>query len=94
MALGFELAALNVGLVAVLCGLIAAATWRAVLRTGNRRIGYVTAAFALLTLKNLVKAVLLSSSGGESAAMEIAFSLTDLVAVALIAWPLVLRRSA
>ncbi len=94
MALGFEVAAVNVGLVAIVCGLIAAATWRAMVRTGNRHIGFVTAAFVLLALKNLAKAVLLSSAGGETSAVEIVFSVTDLVAVALIAWPLLLRRGA
>lgn len=93
MQFGIGAAALNAGLVAVLCGIIAGATWRALLRTGNRAIGFVTIAFVLLSVKNLVKALVLASDVGEGPVLEFAFSLTDLVAVALIAWPLVLRRS-
>lgn len=93
MQLGLEVAALNVGFVSVLCGVIAVATWRAMVRTGNRNISFVTAAFGLLTVKSLVKTVALAS-GGENASMEIVFSVADLVAVGLIAWPLLMRRSA
>ena len=87
-----DVAALNAGLVAVVCGIIAGAAWRAMVRTGNRAIGYVVAAFILLSLKNLVKALVLASRGAEATVLEVAFSLTDLVAVALIAMPLVFRR--
>lgn len=87
-----EVSAFNAGLVAVLCAIIAAASWRVLQRTGNRAIGYVVAAFALLSLKNLAKALTLASVGDESGWHELAFSLTDLVAVALIAAPLLLRR--
>ena len=94
MAFPVEAAAVNAGLVAVLCGIIAGAAWRALLRTGNRAIGYVTVAFVLLSLKNLVKALRLAAGTPESSALEFTFSLFDLVAVALIAWPLVLHRGA
>ena len=94
MALGTEGAALSAGVVALLCGAIAVASWRAVVRTGNRRIQLVVAAFAILALKNLAKALLLSSGRPDSPALELAFSLTDLVAVALIAWPLFAPRRA
>lgn len=87
-----EFAAVNAGLVALLCAIIAGASWRAMQRTGNRAITYVVAAFALLSLKNLVKALTLSASGAETGWHELAFSLVDLVAVALIATPLLLRR--
>jgi hypothetical protein len=87
-----EVSAVNAGLVALLCAIIAAASWRAMQRTGNRAIGYVIAAFVLLALKNLVKALTLASFGDETAWHEFAFSLTDLVAVGLIATPLLLRR--
>lgn len=87
-----EVSAFNAGLVALLCAIIAAASWRVLQRTGNRAIGYVVAAFALLSLKNLAKALTLASVGDESGWHELAFSLTDLVAVALIAAPLLLRR--
>lgn len=87
-----QVSSLNAGLVALLCAIIAAASWRAMQRTGNRAIGYVVAAFALLSLKNLVKALTLAAVGDETGWHELAFSLADLVAVALIAWPLLLRR--
>lgn len=92
VGLGIEMAAASAGVVAVLCGAIAVASWRAVVRTGNPRIQFVVAAFALLAAKNLVKAIVLASGQDESAAMELAFSLGDLAAVALIAWPLLARR--
>jgi hypothetical protein len=88
VALGIEMAAASAGAVAVLCGAIAIASWRAVVRTGNPRIQFVVAAFALLAAKNLVKCIVLASRTDESAALELAFSLGDLAAVALIAWPL------
>lgn len=84
--------AVNAGLVALVCAVIAAASWRAMQRTGNRAIGYVVAAFALLALKSLAKALTLASIGDESGWHELAFSLADLVAVGLIATPLLLRR--
>jgi hypothetical protein len=87
-----QVSALNAGLVSLLCAIIAAASWRAMQRTGNRAIGYVVAAFVLLSLKNLVKALTLASLGDETGWHEFAFSLADLVAVGLIAWPLLLRR--
>lgn len=94
MALGIEAAALSAGVVALLCGAIAVASWRAVVRTGNRRIQLVVAAFAILAAKNLVKALLLSSGRPDSPELELAFSLVDLLAVALIAWPLLAPRRA
>lgn len=84
--------AVNAGLVALVCAVIAAASWRVLLRTGNRAIAYVIAAFALLSLKSLAKALTLASIGDETGWHELAFSLTDLVAVLLIAAPLLLRR--
>lgn len=92
MGLSAEIAALNSGLVAVVCGAVAVAAWRAMVRTGNRSIGYVVGAFALFTAKNLLKAVVLASQGDEGTALELAFSLVDLVAVGLIATPLVFHR--
>jgi hypothetical protein len=89
-----QAAAISAGVVAVLCGVIAIASWRAVLRTGNPRIRLVVAAFSLLAAKNLLKSVRLASGAPESGGLEFAFSLVDLAAVALIAWPLVMRRGA
>lgn len=84
--------ALGAGLVALLCAVITAASWRAMQRTGNRAIGYVIAAFAVLALKNLIKAISLGAAGDETEGLEAVFSLVDLLAVALIAAPLLLRR--
>jgi hypothetical protein len=92
MALGIEAAALIAGIVALLCGAIAVASWRAVVRTGNRRIQFVVAAFAILAAKNLVKSLRLAAGEPDSAALELVFSLVDLFAVALIAWPLLVPR--
>lgn len=75
-------------------GAIAMASWRAVVRTGNRRIQYVTLAFAILTAKNLVKAIHLASGSLESSFLELVFSLCDLASVGLIAAPLLLPRGA
>lgn len=86
--------AFNAGLVALLCAVIAAAAFRVLQRTGNRAIGYVVAAFVLLSLKNLAKSLTLASLGDESGWHELVFSLADLVAVALIAAPLLLRGRA
>jgi len=76
--------------VGTICLLLALASWRALLRTGNRGIYWVVAAFATLSFKNFVKAFTLSA-GSETDALELIFSLLDLVAVSLFAWPL-LRR--
>ncbi|MCA1814638.1 MAG: DUF5985 family protein [Halobacteriales archaeon] len=84
-------AAITAGMVTVACLAIAAASWRATVRTGNPNITYVTAAFLLLGVKNLVKALDLLN-GTESGLAELGFSLTDLVAVGLIAWPLLAPR--
>ena len=85
------LPAVSAGLVAVLSGIVAAAAWRVLLRTGNRAVAFVVAAFALLCLKNLAKAVILAAGRGETEWHELAFSLADLVVVGLIAWPLLGR---
>jgi hypothetical protein len=85
-----DLVAVNALLVAALAALVAAGAWRALLRTGNATIGYVVAGFLVLAGKNLLKAFLWGSVGEE--AKEVAFSLLDLAAVLLIAYPLVLRR--
>jgi hypothetical protein len=68
--------------------IVAAASWRALLRTGNRSILYVAAGFAVFALKSTVKGVGLVAGAGDTYPLELAFSLLDLLAVALIAWPL------
>jgi hypothetical protein len=89
MALG---PALLIGAVAVLCGIVAVGCWRAMLRTGNPRIQFVALAFALLAAKNVAKTVTAAASL-ENDALELAFSLVDLAAVGLVAYP-ILRRPA
>jgi Fe2+ transport system protein B len=79
--------AIIAGIVATVCAVLAFASWRALVRTGNRGIYYVVAAFALLALKNLVKAFTLGTTG-ETETTELVFSLADLGAVVLFAWPL------
>ncbi len=76
----------------MVCAVVALAAWRGVLRTGNRRIYFVVAAFALLAAKNLLKAVDLASGFDGGPTEELAFSVADLTAVGLIAWPLLWRR--
>jgi UDP-N-acetylmuramyl pentapeptide phosphotransferase/UDP-N-acetylglucosamine-1-phosphate transferase len=75
--------------VSALCAVVAVAAWRAMLRTGNRAIGFVVAAFVVLSLKNLSKALDLADG---SDGVELAFSLADLLAVGLIAFPLLRGR--
>lgn len=75
------------GIVATVCAILAVASWRALVRTGNRGIYAVVAAFVVLALKNYVKAFTLGT-GSETGAAELAFSLADLLAVSLFAWPL------
>lgn len=84
--------AVVVGIVALLCAVVASGCWTAVVRTGNRRIHFVTIAFLLLALKNLVKAIDLAAGYQGGPSEELVFSLADLAAVALIAWPLVWRK--
>ena len=49
-------------------------------------------AFLLLAVKNLVKTLDLASGREGGAFEELAFSLADLAAVGLIAWPMLWRR--
>lgn len=80
--------------VGVLCAIIAVAAWRAMLETGNRGIQLVSLAFALLAVKGLAKATYLAAVGRETVLLELGFSLLDLAAVLLIAWPLLRPRGA
>ena len=84
-------AAVSAGAVAILSAVIAVAAWRAVIHTGNRAIYGVVAAFALLAVKNLLKSVNLAAGVHEGPGQELAYSLVDFAAVALIAVP-ILRR--
>lgn len=88
-----DVATVNAGLVAVLAVVIAFASWRALLQTGNSAIRFIIAAFLVLAVKGAAKAYTLSSGEPESRAVEIVFSYMDLAVVALVAWPILLRRS-
>jgi len=90
----YTAAGASAGIVAVLAGAIAVACWRAVVRTGNKRIQLVAAAFAIISAKNLVKALNLAAGGSESPVLELVFSLSDLCAVLLVAVPLLRPRGA
>ena len=85
--------AITVGVIAMLCAVVAFGCWTAVVRTGNRRIHFVTLAFLLLAMKNLVKALDIAAGFEGGPFEELAFSLVALAAVGLIAWPLVRRRA-
>ena len=89
---GLAAAATSAGTVAILAGAIAIASWRAVVRTGNRRIQFVTVAFAILAGKNLAKALHLAGGSPESSLLELVFSLCDVAAVGLIATTLLVPR--
>lgn len=88
------LPAVVAGVVGTLCAVIAIAAWRAMLHTGNRGITLVSIAFGVLSAKNFAKSVNLAIRKEEGPGLELLFSLLDLTAVALIAWPLLRHRSA
>ena len=88
MTLDLGVPAIIAAVVATICGLLAAAAWRAVLRTGNPAIGWVVAAFCVLSLKNYAKAFTLASGESEGSTVELTFTLLDLLAVAFLAWPI------
>lgn len=92
MAVSVPLAvpALIAAVVGTVCAVLALASWRALVRTGNRGIYFIVAAFGVLALKGFIKSLTLST-GGETAAVELAFSFMDLATVTFFAWPL-LRR--
>ncbi len=79
-------------IVAAMCGLLAYASWRALVRTGNGSIGYVVAAFALMGAKSLAKALSLGLLGAEGPELELLFTLVDVTVVGLFAWPILRPR--
>ena len=89
-----EVAAVVAGAVGLVAAVVAFAAWRATLRSGNRAILFVVAAFGLLALKGAAKAWSLSGGEPESRNVELLFSLVDLAVVGLVAWPLLTRRRA
>jgi hypothetical protein len=91
MALSPATAAASATIVAILSAVISLAAYRVLLRNGNRTLWYVIVAFGIIALKNLAKAGVLIGLGAEDTWMELAFSLADLAAVALIAAPIVKR---
>jgi hypothetical protein len=92
VALSPPLVAVNAAIVATIAAIVAIASWRAMVRTGNRHIGFVTIAFALLAAKGIVKAYALAGGQQEPSYLEFLFSLVDLAVVGLVAWPLLLSR--
>lgn len=80
------------GCAALTCAGLSAASWRALVRTGNRMILWLVLGFALLGLKNAVKSYRAVADLPDSFFVEIAFSLADLAAVALMAWPVLVGR--
>ncbi|MEK6986438.1 MAG: hypothetical protein AABX89_08700 [Candidatus Thermoplasmatota archaeon] len=86
-----DASAFTAALVGLVSAVVAVASWRALVRTGNRRIAFVIVAFALLAAKNIAKAMVLAS-GRDEGSLELLFSLADLAAVVLIAAPILSRR--
>lgn len=86
--------ALAAGAAALTSALVAAASWRALVRTGNQTLGWFVLAFLLLAAKSAVKSGRAFADMPDSLLAESLFSLADLAAVALVAWPIVLRRRA
>jgi hypothetical protein len=85
------LAATAAAVVGTASVVIAVAAWRSLLASGNRNIGFVVAAFAVLAAKSFVKSTTLAS-GEEGAGVELALTLCDLVVVGLFAWPILFPR--
>lgn len=79
-------------IVATVCAVLALASWRALVRTGNGSIGFVVAAFALMGVKALAKALSLGLFGSEGAELELVFTLVDVTVVGLFAWPILRGR--
>jgi len=87
-----RLSALTTAGVAVLALIIAAGSWRSLLRTGNRNLGFVVFGFSVFAIKASWKAIMLARGGPEGGLLELVFSLFDVVAMGSIAWPLIARR--
>lgn len=79
------------GLVAALATVVSGAGYRAMLRTGNRDIGFVVAGFAVLAAKNVAKLALLAQGDRVPEPWEVAFVAADVASISLVAWPF-LRR--
>jgi hypothetical protein len=94
MVAGFQVAGIVAGVSAALCVTIAIASRRVMIRIGNPQLRLVTLAFLLLAAKNIAKCINLAAGDGESGAVELVFSLIDVTAVGLIAYPLLSRRMA
>jgi hypothetical protein len=88
VALALGIPAVIAAVVATVCAVLAFASWRAVVRTGNRAIQFVVLAFSVMAAKNLAKAVSLGSGTPESPELELVFTLFDVTAVSLFAWPI------
>jgi hypothetical protein len=90
--MGSPVALAGTGVVTLLAFAVSGASYRAMLRTGNRAVGFVALAFLLLGAKSAVKASYLLRDVAVPTGTEILFTLADVAMVALIAWPLLARR--
>ena len=83
-----------VAVVSLLLTALAASAWR---RTGNRKLAFVTSAFAVFFLKSVVTAYAVRTDAIHHEALELLGSLADLAIVLLLVAPFlspVLRREA
>ena len=75
------------GLVGVLSLGVSAASYRAMIRTGNPTLGFLVVAFMLIGVKSVVKVWFLLGAGVPTL-WEAIFTLADVAAFGLIAFPL------
>lgn len=80
------------GAAALTCAALSAASWRALVRTGNGVLLWFTIGFALMGVKSATKSYRAFMDIPDSFVVEVVFSLADLVAVVLLAWPVVAGR--
>lgn len=83
---------LAAGGAALTCAALSVASWRALLRTGNGMIAWLVVGFAILGVKNAVKSYRAFVDIPDSLLVESLFSLADLAAVILVAYPVVAGR--
>lgn len=83
---------LTAGIAALTCAGLSVASWRALVRTGNGMILWFTLGFGVMGVKNAMKSYRAFLDIPDSFFVEIVFSLADLVAVGLIAWPVIAGR--
>ena len=81
------------GVAALTCAGLSAASWRALVRTGNGMLMWFTLGFAVMGLKSAVKSYRAFLDVPDSFGVEIAFSIVDVLAVGFIAWPVIAGRT-